>query len=217
MDIKLIEIDKIVPNSYNPNVVPEDIMAKLRAEIRQKRLCEPIIVRKRGNVYEIVDGEHRWRICRELGWKEMPCIVQDYDDQEAKIKTIQLNYMRGSALPLKMASLIHELNRGITVEDLAKRLPYEKPQMMDSLELLKLPDNFGNELEQKAHEEKQEMPSVISFVVYKEQMVVIEEAIKAATELLPQGVKNLKALALEKICSGFLEARDEKRRNTEQL
>ena len=92
MDTILIELNKITPNASNPNVVSEDILAKLRAEISQKGLCVPIIVRRRGDGYEIVDGYHRWTICQDLGWKEIPCIIQDYDDNEAKMKTIQLNY-----------------------------------------------------------------------------------------------------------------------------
>ena len=204
MDIKSISIDQIVPNTYNPNIVPEAILAKLRLEIRQKGLCEPIIVRGSGNGYEVVDGYHRWLICRELGFKEIPCIVQEYNDTEAKIKTLQLNYMRGSAVPIKLASLIHSLNREITLEDLAKRLPYEEVQMMDSLELLKLPDDFGKELEEQALKEEVELPSVISFVVYKKQLEVIEDAIKTATKDLPEGAKNLRALALEKICAEYI-------------
>lgn len=206
LDIKLIKIDQIFPNNYNPNVVSEDILAKLRAEISQKGLCEPIILRRKGNDgYEIVDGEHRWRVCQELGWEEIPCIIQDYDDNEAKIKTLQLNYMRGSAVPVKLASLIHELSKEIKLEDLAKRLPYEEPQMLNNLELLKLPEDFTKTVEEQAMKEAEELPSVISFVLYKNQLEIVEKAIKIALEKLPQGAKNLKAMALEYICTEFID------------
>ena len=213
MDIKLIETSLIKPNDWNPNIVPEDILAKLRAEIRQKGLCEPIIVRSSGNAYEIVDGYHRWLICKELEFKEIPCIIQDFSDTEAKIKTLQLNYMRGSVVPVKLAFLIHDLSKEISLEDLAKRLPYEEPQLMDSLELLKLPEDFGKEIEAQAKKEAEELPSVISFVVYKEQLEVIEKAIKIVTESLPEGAKNLKALALEKICVYFIAGQEVKRKS----
>jgi ParB family chromosome partitioning protein len=204
LDIKIISIDQIAPNGYNPNIVPDDIMAKLRAEIAQKGLTQPIIVRSSGNAYEIVDGYHRWRICRDLGFTEVPCIVQDYSDTEAKIKTLQLNYMRGSAVPIKLASLIHDLNRDIKLEDLAKRLPYEEPQMLDSLELLKLPEDFAKEIEEQALKEEGELPSVISFVAYKTQLDAIEEAISIASKEFPEGTKNLRALALEKVCLEYI-------------
>ena len=110
MEVTNIKIDLIAPNDWNPNIIQEDILAKLRAEIRQKGLTQPITVRSSGNGYEIVDGEHRWRVCKDLGWQEIPCIVQDYSDTEAKIKTLQLNYLRGSAIPIKLASLIYSLH-----------------------------------------------------------------------------------------------------------
>lgn len=211
MEVTLIELNRIVPNDYNPNVVPEDIMAKLRAEIAHKGLCEPILVRSRGDGYEIVDGEHRWQICRDLGWKEIPCIVKDYGDAEAKIKTLQLNYMRGSVIPIKLAHLIHDLNKEITVEDLVKRLPYEKPEMMDSLELLKLPDDFGQRLEYQAREEEKAMPVVMSFVVPREQAEIIEKALEMAAQALPEQTKNKKALALGEICSQFIETEEDEK------
>lgn len=180
-------------------------MAKLRAEIAQKGLCEPIIVRQAGDAYAIVDGEHRWRICRDLGWQEIPCIVKDYDDTEAKIKTVQLNYMRGQAVPVRLASLIHDLNKNMPLSDIARRLPYEEPHLLDSLELLKLPEDFGMAIERQAKTEEEQMPMVVSFVLSRKQVEVLEEAIETAAENLPEGTKNRKAVALEGICADFIE------------
>ena len=205
MDITLIELNRINPNDYNPNVVEADILAKLRAEIAQKGLCEPIIVRVSGNGYVIVDGEHRWQVCRDLGFKEIPCIVQDYSDTEAKIKTLQLNYLRGSAIPIKLASLIHDLNKEIKLEDLAKRLPYEEILLKNNLELLKLPEGFEELVSEQARKDAEELPSVISFVLYRKQLETVEKAIQIALEKLPKGAKNLKASALEQICAYFLD------------
>jgi ParB family transcriptional regulator, chromosome partitioning protein len=205
VEITMIKVDKISPNVYNPNIIMEDIWIKLTEEIKEKGLCEPIIVRKAGDGYEVVDGEHRLNICRDLGWEEIPCIIQDFDDKEARIKTIQLNYMRGSPIPLKLASLIHDLNKEIKLEDLAKRLPYEEVQLMDSLELLKLPDNLDKTIEAQALKEEEEMPLVISFVLYKKQLEVVEKAINTAFQDLPKETKNQKAVALEKICAQFIE------------
>ena len=57
MEIKNIPISRISPNDYNPNVVGEDVLAKLRSEIADRGMCEPILVRKRGDDgYEIIDG-----------------------------------------------------------------------------------------------------------------------------------------------------------------
>ena len=131
LTITQIATDQIHPNNYNPNVVLPAVMAKLRAEFAQNGPCVPITVRRSGDAYIVIDGEHRWRICRELGLKEIPCIVQDFSETEAKIKTVQLNYLHGSVVPIKLASLIHDLNKEIKLEDLAKRLPYEEAQLLD--------------------------------------------------------------------------------------
>lgn len=205
LEIKQINISLIAPNRYNPNVIGADVLAKLKREISDKGLCEPILVRIRGDGYEIVDGEHRWQVCKELGWQEMPCIIVDYDDKEAKIKTLQLNYMRGSAVPIRLAHLIYDLNKEIKLEDLAKRLPYDEPQLMDNLELLKLPEDLDKTLEAQALKEGEEMPTVISFVLYRRQLEVVEEAISKAVQELPKDTKNLRAMALEKICAQYLE------------
>ena len=201
----MLKIEQVFPNDYNPNVVPEDIMAKLWAEIEQKGLCEPIIVRQAGDGYVIVDGEHRFKICRDLGWQEIPCIVQDFDEKEAKIKTLQLNYLRGSPVPIRLASLIHDLNKEIPLADLARRLPYEEGHLMDKLDLLKLPEDFGMEVERQAMEETQEMPFAVSFFLTRKQAEVLEEAIETAAESLPEGTKNRKAVALVRICADFNE------------
>ena len=207
LTITQIATDQIHPNNHNPNVLLPDIMAKLRAEIGQKGLCEPIHVRCSPDGYEIVDGEHRWRVCRDLGIREIPCIIQDFDDNEAKIKMLQLNYMHGQAVPIKLATLIHNLNKEISLSDLAKRLPYEEPQLLDNLELLKLPEGFGEILEAQAKQEEAEMPSVHTFVLFKDQRETVEEALRIASETIPQGTKNSKAIALEKICAYFLSAK----------
>lgn len=204
MDITKINPDNIFPNTYNPNVVDPDIMAKLRAEIGQKGLAVPITVRRRGDgAYEIVDGEHRWRICKELGLKEMPCVVQDYNDAEAKIKTIQLNYMRGQVIPYKLAELIYDLDKEITLSDLAQRLPYDEKQLENNLELLNLPADFGVNLETAAAKEAGESMVVHAFVLTPEQTLKLERAIRTASEGTPPETKNAKAVALEVILDKF--------------
>lgn len=205
LELFTIPTNKISPNPHNPNVVTEDVLAKLRAEIGQKGLCVPIHVRKRDEGYEIVDGEHRWRICRDLGINEIPCIVHEYDDNEAKIKLLQLNYMRGSTVPIKLASLIHDLNKEISLEDLANRLPYDEPKLKDDLELLKLPEDFGKKVEEEAEKLKEEMPTVMTFVLIKEQAKMLEEAVNIALKDIPDGTKNSKAVALHTICSFYLQ------------
>ncbi len=107
-------------------------------------------------------------------------------------------------MPVKLASLIHDLSKEIKLEDLARRLPYEEAQLQQNLELLKLPEDYGVMIEKQAKDEAEELPTVMSFVFFKAQLAVIEKALKIAQERLPKGAKNLKALSIEQICADFL-------------
>ena len=108
-------------------------------------------------------------------------------------------------MPLKLASLIYDLSKEIKLEDLARRLPYEEVQLQDNLELLKLPEDYGKATEEQAIQEKETLPSVISFVLYKKQVEVVEKAIRLAIKILPEGTKNQRAVAVETICTYFIE------------
>jgi hypothetical protein len=92
-----IELNLVRPNAWNTNVVSESV----RKTIKRRMIAggpestPPIIVRKVGEAYEIVDGEQRWRIARELGWKYMDAIVLELTDLEAKKMCFSLNKNRG--------------------------------------------------------------------------------------------------------------------------
>jgi hypothetical protein len=92
-----IELNLVRPNAWNTNVMSESV----RKTIKRRMIAggpestPPIIVRKVGEAYEIVDGEQRWRIARELGWKHMDAIVLDLTDLEAKKMCFSLNKNRG--------------------------------------------------------------------------------------------------------------------------
>jgi ParB/RepB/Spo0J family partition protein len=163
-----LPIDKVKANSWNPNKVDAKTMAKLKVDIQRKGCIQPIIVRAtRPEEWEIVDGFHRWSILRELGYAEVPAIIADMDDTEAKLKTLQLNYMRGAAVPIRLANLIHDLNKTLTLEDLEAALPYEQAELKDSLTLLKLPADIDKAVEDRAQQERKAEPVFISAVIYK--------------------------------------------------
>ncbi|WP_422444346.1 ParB/RepB/Spo0J family partition protein [Thermoanaerobacterium sp. DL9XJH110] len=181
LEVKNLPIDKVRANSWNPNQMDAKTMAKLKADIRRKGVVQPILVRPVGpDEWEIVDGFHRWTILQELGYTEVPAIVLDFDDAEAKLKTLQLNYMRGAAVPIRLANLIHDLNRTMTLEDLEAVLPYEKAELKDSLELLKLPTDIDKVVEERAEKERRAEPIFISATIYKDKEKSLHDFVEQA-------------------------------------
>ncbi len=181
LEIQSLPIDKVKANNWNPNKMDTKTMSKLKSDIKRKGVVQPILVRQtKENEWEIIDGFHRWSILQELGYREVPAIVLDMDDTEAKLKTIQLNYMRGSAVPIRLANLIHDLNRTMTLEDLEAALPYEKAELKDSLSLLKLPTDIDKVVEERAEKERKAEPIFISATIYKDKEKSLHDFVEQA-------------------------------------
>lgn len=197
-----LPVDDLRPNPWNPNRMSPEIMHKLREYIRKEGLVEPLIVRRLPDHYQLLGGYHRWRICKdELGYSTVPCVVVEMDDRRAKILTVNLNEMSGDPVPHLLAELIHDLNRETSLGDLATMLPYELPELRDSLELLKLPDGLAAMVAEQAARDAREAPTVLTFVV--EDAELVERAIEAIGAGL-EG-KNRRGRALVALAREFLD------------
>jgi len=125
----------------------------------------------------VVDGEHRLRIARELGLPEAPCLVIALSDLEAKIKTLQLNGLRGENDPELLARLLLDLSLDLDMEKLAREIPYDRLDLETSLELIALKDHgpTTGEIEEKMEEESRR--EIFAAVVEPEERAGIEQAI----------------------------------------
>lgn len=203
MNIKTIPIDHIKENAWNPNVLDEEGFKVLVQNIKDKRVgyTQPIEVRETGkDEYEVVDGAHRLRACKEAGLKEIECVVSNYDNTQAQLETIAKNKIRGSINLIKAANLISELNHELSLEDIEKRTFYSKQELKDSLKLLEIPQDFEMNLQEVARKEELEAPVSLNFIVTKEQTEIIEDAI----ELVCKNENTKRGRALELICADFL-------------
>jgi ParB family chromosome partitioning protein len=78
LEVVEIPIDKIVPNTWNPNVMDDETFNRLAEEIQDVGMIDPIqVVPIEGEEekYMILGGEHRWRVMKVLGYETIPCIV----------------------------------------------------------------------------------------------------------------------------------------------
>ena len=118
---KVIElpVEKLKPNPWNVNFLLDYERARLRdAMVRHgSKAVPPILVRKKNGVYEIVDGEQRWSIAKELGWKTIPAIIMSLSDDEVKRLCLSYNILRGRADWFKLAEIMaQEAEKGANLE-----------------------------------------------------------------------------------------------------
>lgn len=182
LTIHEIGVEKLTPNPWNPNRMSDEMRAKLKAYIEREGFVEPLVVRPKGDRFEILGGFHRWQIAKELAYETVPCVVVvNLDDRRAKVLSINLNEMKGQSLPNLLANLIHDLSKELTFSDLESQLPYSEAELRDSLELLKIPDGLEAYLDEEAERQERETPTILSFVV--DDAETVERAIAKAQEI----------------------------------
>jgi ParB family chromosome partitioning protein len=137
----------IVPNAAQPrSVFDEDDLAELVHSIREVGVLQPIVVRplsEEPGKYELVMGERRLRATKEVGLDSIPAIVRDTADVDMLRDALLENLHRAQLNPLEEASAYQQLlsDFGITQEELATRIGRSRPQITNTLRLLKLPES----------------------------------------------------------------------------
>lgn len=139
----VVSVDRIRHNPWNPNRMDPTMYRKELASIRKFGFIDPITVRKIGNQFEIIDGEHRWRAAKELGIKAVPVYdVGDISDADAKQLTIVMNETRGKPDAKKLGSVLRDLLDSVQKTDLLDLLPYSPP-VFDRLAGLEEVEDWG--------------------------------------------------------------------------
>lgn len=147
--IAYIDINQIKPNAKQPRkVFDEEKLEELAESIREHGLIQPVILRKAENGYEIVAGERRWRACRIIGIKEIPCIVKELSDEENMLLAIIENMQREDLNPIEEAEGLKQMidTYGLTQEEVSRSVGKSRPYIANSLRLLKLPDKIVQHL-----------------------------------------------------------------------
>ncbi len=138
-----LPLDRIRPNKGQPRRTFDDAeLAELADSIRQNGILQPLLVRDRGDYYEIVAGERRYQAARAAGLDEVPVIIRDVsDDNVFKLALIE-NLQRSDLSPLEEANGYRQLimEKGLTQEELARILSKSRSTITNTLRLLDLPD-----------------------------------------------------------------------------
>lgn len=139
-----IDPAQVVPNPRQPRqVFDEEALAELVGSIKEVGVLQPIVVRPNpsGEGFELIMGERRLRATRDAGLTEIPAIVRSTDDVDLLRDALVENLHRSQLNPLEEAAAYQQLldDFGITHEQLAERISRSRPQITNTLRLLKLP------------------------------------------------------------------------------
>lgn len=152
-EVVQLEVNKIVPNRFQPRTIfDEEKIKELAQTIRTHGMIQPIIVRKTddGN-YELIAGERRWRAVTLLEWEHIPAIIRDLTDTETASIALIENLQREELTAIEEAKAYHQLleMHSLTQEALAQRLGKNQSTIANKLRLLKLPEPVQDALMKK--------------------------------------------------------------------
>ncbi|MDX3690442.1 ParB/RepB/Spo0J family partition protein [Streptomyces europaeiscabiei] len=137
-----LPLDSISRNPRQPReVFDDDLLQELVTSIKEVGLLQPIVVRQVGPArYELIMGERRWRACREAGLEAIPAIVRATDDEKLLLDALLENLHRAQLNPLEEAFAYDQLLKDFncTHDQLADRIGRSRPQVSNTLRLLKL-------------------------------------------------------------------------------
>ena len=146
-----LPIASIVTNPDQPRKsFDETQLSELSDSIKQNGVLQPILVRKKGEKYEIVAGERRYQAIKLAGLKEIPAIVPEIDDAEVFQLALIENLQRSDLTPIEEARGYRQLldTKGLTQEGLAKILSKSRSAIANTLRLMDLPQEVQDMMEE---------------------------------------------------------------------
>ena len=146
LEVEYVGIDDVRPNEYNPNRQSDQEFGLLLRSISEDGMTQPIIVLRETNV--IVDGEHRWRACKQLGFTEVPVVRVDMSEEQRRVATLRHNLARGSHDYTLEAGVIRDLEQLGALEWAQTALQLSDVEIQRMLEDATPVDVFGEAHEQ---------------------------------------------------------------------
>ena len=123
--VLLLPLSKVEPRSGQPRVIfDEKALEELAESVRQHGVLQPILVTEKGDHYEIIAGERRWRAAKLAGLNRIPAILKEYKEQDINELALIENIQREDLNPIEEAQAYRQLieEYSLKQEDLAKRV-----------------------------------------------------------------------------------------------
>jgi len=140
-----VSIHKVEPNKNQPRKnFDEEALNELVESIKQHGVIFPIVVQDRGEYYQIIAGERRWRASKIAGLKEVPVIIKNYTEQEIVEVSLIENIQRQDLNPIEEAMAYKQLLEDFNLkqEEVAQRVSKSRTAVTNSMRLLKLHDKI---------------------------------------------------------------------------
>ncbi len=137
-----VPVSALDPNPFQPRGTLDPArLAELAASIRQSGIVQPILVRRRGERFQIIAGERRFRAAEQAGLATVPVTVRDVDDEHLLELALVENIQREELNPIEEAQAYHRLQDEfrLTQEDIARRVGRDRTTVANTLRLLRLP------------------------------------------------------------------------------
>lgn len=154
LDVKIVPIDQVQANNYNPNAVADNNMKLLEESILSNGFCFPVVTiwDPDQEKYIIIDGFHRYLIFRDwLEAKELPIVVLEHDISQRMAATVQFNRARGVHQVELMGDLVKALvEQGLTDDEIAGRLGMEIEEVFRLKQITGIAELFKNQVYSKA-------------------------------------------------------------------
>ncbi|MDQ2831657.1 MAG: ParB/RepB/Spo0J family partition protein [Chloroflexota bacterium] len=141
---RLLPVDRIDPNPYQPRTQPLDPGAarEMDASIRAHGVLQPIVVRPAGDRYQIVDGEQRWRAAQRAGLTTVPGVERQVSDEDMELLALLANTQRTDLAPLDEANAYRRImtQRALSLRAMADLVHKSHEHVAQRLRLLDNPD-----------------------------------------------------------------------------
>jgi len=143
------KIEEIQPNPLQPRKeFSEESLKALAQSIKEKGIIQPLIVQRKGDFYELIAGERRWRAAKLLNLKEIPVMIKEAPNQNSLELSLIENLQREDLNPIEEAHAYQYLIEKfqMTQEDLSEKLGKARASIANTLRLLNLPQEVQEEI-----------------------------------------------------------------------
>ena len=202
VEMEMLPMESIDLDPENPNEMDDTLYDALVAEIRDYGFAQPVAVWPlpgEGERYRMIDGEHRFRALSDLGASQVPAVIVPAESEDdARLRLLSMNRLRGQFIPIKLAYLLKDLATRIPEAEMRKRLGMDQGELRDALRLADFTDPVQDRLRYAVEREQKDAPTVMKFVLSSRDAAVVERVV----DKLVEG-KTDRGKALAAICRAY--------------